>query len=232
MFRKIRVALAVLAVMATPCFAWQYPWSSDVKIVTNGLTHITATNLQAAMAQIDANAIWSGSGYVTESTLDSRLSSSSTQVFGIVSVAAAPTSAVVRLNEFMGFVTSFTNGGSFWVTNLALYGQVTGITNEAYDAKGWFASDSKFTPKVEGYYLLSVDALGSTTCGLRVVSYNTNQIINIGTTIDTNSHINGSGIMWFNGTSTNTAWLEGICWGGAPSSRLDRVVFQGTYLGR
>ncbi len=229
---------ASLAILLCACVhssnAWPYPPAGGISVTTNSFSHLVGSNVQSVLDWLDDNAVLSSAGFVTESYLSTYYGSTSTNTFGQLYVVNGPTNAVYRVGTFYGFVATLTNATvDTTVTNLTLYGAITNIGSATYNPQGWYdAATWKFTPKVEGYYRLGAQVTGTDTCLVRIVSFDSNQIVTVGTTLGTNQSINGSGIVYANGTVTNAFFLEGLCLGGAPSSVLKRVVFQGEYLGK
>lgn len=225
--------LALALFLPGAVFAWPYPPASGIVYTTNGLSHITNTTLtvQGLIDWLDDNTLFTGAGYVTAASLATTLSSTSTQKFGQVSVNQGPTNAYVRLGTYYGFVATMTNAAVSALTNVSLYGAVTNIVIATYNPQAWYSTSAlTFTPLIEGYYMLGAEVEGTTTCRVQIVSYNSNQVIKVGNTDGTNKWVNGSGIVYANGTSTNTYYLEALAIG--VSNTFTHVKFYGNYLGR
>lgn len=227
------VAAILLAIVAG-ADAWQSPKARDIAVSTNGFNYpAMGTDVQSALAWFDANMLTTAGGLVDSTTLNTRLSTTSTQSFGEVWIPASPTSAVVRLGHFMGFRSGLTNGGTFHVTNSTTYVRFLTQTND-FNVLSWYSggTTSKFTPLVAGYYFLNAQVMANAvTCRVQIVSQDTNDLIYVGTTASTNDFVSGGGVVYANGTSTNSYWVEGLCVGSSLSGAMSRVVFSGHYLG-
>lgn len=226
----------LFAAMLVPslALAWPYPPASGVSVTTNGHSNIPVTNttVQSVIDWLDDNALFTGNGYITAASLATTLSSTSTQTFGEVNITVSPTSAVRNIESFYGFVVALTNGGSLTVTNVLsytnaseAYAPLTNSMSATYNPQSWFSvTTGKLTPLIAGYWRLNIEALGTEIVKARIISWDTNQISYVEGSA-TNQYVNGGGIFYANGTSTNYFYFE------TQTNILSKVKLSGNYLG-
>lgn len=234
--RLVAGIAAILLSVSTVCEAWQSPKARDIAVATNGFNYpAMGTSVQSAIAWFDDNVITVADGVVDTASLNTRLSITSTQSFGSLTLLNTSNSnTYMRVGSFYGFKASLTNGSTFHVlTNSLAYVKVLTETNW-YNPQGWYAgaTDSKFTPLAPGYYWLGAEVLGTSNCQFRIVSSDaSNQTVYVGSTSHSNNFVSGGGIVYALGTAAQSFWLEGLPTLGATSAPVIRAVFQGHYLG-
>lgn len=232
---KNRVLSFICASLLVPAMAfasWPYPPASGVSVTTNGHTYITNVTVQSVFDWLDDNALFSGAGYITAASLATTLSATSTQNFGRVNLTVSPTNAVRNMASFYGFVVALTNGGSLTITNAvsstnanSAYASLTNAMAATYNPQSWFSlTTGKFTPSIAGYWKLNIEALGTEIVKARIVSWDTNQIAYVEGTA-TNQYVNGGGIFYADGTTTNYFYFE------TQTNILSEVKLSGDYLG-
>jgi hypothetical protein len=226
MKKSLAVFLGMALLVPSLAMAWPYPPASGISVTTNGHTYVTNITVQGVIDWLDDNALFSGAGYVTAVTLASTLSSTSTQTFGKCNVVVSPTNAVRDVESFYGFVVALTNNGTIAVTNvIPEYATLTNSIAATYNPQSWFSiTTGRFTPLIAGYWRLNVEALGTTTCMVKIISWDTNQTARVEGSL-TNQVVNGGGIFYADGTSTNYFYVT------AQSNMFSRMIFSGNYLG-
>lgn len=228
--RLMGALLSTVLATALCASAWQTPRARDIAVTTNGFSNpAMGTDVQTALTWLDGNILTITDGMVDATTLNTRLSNTSTQHFGVIKYTASPTSAVVRVGQFLGFKASLTNGGIFHVTNSTAYVKMITQTN-VFNPQSWCSSGT-FTPLVAGYYWLGAELMSADTCRVQIVSTATNEVLRIGTTGGTNNFVSGGGLVYADGTASTSYWLEGLAVGLSSTAAMQRVVFSGHYLG-
>jgi len=227
-------ALAILLAITTSGLAWQTPKARDIAVSTNGMNYpAMGVTVQSALEWFDDNMLTSAEGLISAATLNARLSSTSTNTLGIVNVAAAPTNAIVQVGKFYGFKASLTNGATFHITTNTLAPVKILTETNLYNPQTWYSggSTSTFTPLITGFYWIGAEVRSYTNCQFQIVSTSTGQTVYVGDSSSSNSFVSGGGIVYAQGTTAESFWLEGFPTLGATSAPVYRAVFQAHYLG-